>query len=202
MTTPLVMPSWFQKEDWERNTRYLRQIDRRNHLLGRLLLIHALEELGYSIDLIRIIGYSTERRPSLDIPWDFNISHCDDLVAVALGERSRIGLDVEDIHTIDIEDFRSCFTPHEWEDILASKNRYQRFFYYWTRKEAVLKAIGSGLLIHPSSFEALHDTVIMDMKTWYLHAIDLGRNHACFMATNDPEPEIIIREIDDPFKQI
>jgi 4'-phosphopantetheinyl transferase len=76
-------------------------------------------------------------------------------VAVAAGER--IGIDAEIVRSdVEVENLsRRFFTPAEADEILALPNesRLAAFFRCWTRKEAILKALGSGLSASLDRFE-------------------------------------------------
>ncbi len=104
-------------------------------------------------------------KPYLDvmpgqITCDFNISHSDRYVAVALGQpatangQSRpgsIGLDIETHqHRLDIDALASCsLTDHEHQTFQSLSQHTARQTYFlrnWTLKEAVLKSIGTGLV--------------------------------------------------------
>jgi 4'-phosphopantetheinyl transferase len=71
-----------------------------------------------------------------------SITHSGDVVAVALTEGEPVGVDVEAIGTRDYEPLlaRVC-TPAERPHVRTARD----FYTVWTRKEAVLKATGSGL---------------------------------------------------------
>jgi 4'-phosphopantetheinyl transferase len=82
----------------------------------------------------------------------FNMSHAPNIVAIAINQADEIG--------IDIEERISGFSPDEVaaqyfnaEDIAslrkADEDKSLKLFYtYWTRKEAFLKAIGTGFTNH------------------------------------------------------
>jgi len=205
VTKHIADEQWYKKVNWlllneyHKINDFHRIQDKMNSFIGKLLLRKGLQDIGFSPDLVMGLKYSEQKRPYLEIPWDFNITHCDNLIAMVIAEKTRIGLDIEKIDKIDIADFRSCFTKPEWDDILSAEDKYLRFFYYWTRKEAVLKGIGSGLLINPSLFNAIENQVTWEQKTWFLHEIHTELNHVCHLATEDPKPEIIIQKISDPF---
>ena len=71
-----------------------------------------------------------------------SISHSGDVVAVALTAGLPVGVDVEAISARDYEALvpRVC-TAAERQFVRTAED----FFAYWTKKEAVLKAIGTGL---------------------------------------------------------
>jgi 4'-phosphopantetheinyl transferase len=84
----------------------------------------------------------------------FNLAHSNGLVALAFTEGSEVGVDVERIQPLPGLDAlaRGCFTAserHAWLD-LDSADRTDLFFMVWTRKEALLKAFGTGLMIEPN----------------------------------------------------
>jgi 4'-phosphopantetheinyl transferase len=71
-----------------------------------------------------------------------NVSHSGDLVAVAVSRAGPVGVDVEQIVDVDVAGLSSVvLAPDETADERSG------FFTYWTRKEAVVKATGDGLLV-------------------------------------------------------
>lgn len=90
--------------------------------------------------------------------WHFNLSHSDDWALIALHPHHPIGVDLECGHPIS--DWATLaqqnYTPSENEALraLPADEQALGFLRCWTRKEACLKALGSGLLIEPHGFEA------------------------------------------------
>jgi 4'-phosphopantetheinyl transferase len=78
----------------------------------------------------------------------FNIAHTRNEFAIAVCNNFHVGIDIESIHQ-DIDIFsvaKSFFSSKEHDFIFKSDNAEKdRFFLLWTRKEALLKAIGTGL---------------------------------------------------------
>jgi 4'-phosphopantetheinyl transferase len=91
----------------------------------------------------------------------FNLSHSGDycVCAVALGRE--VGIDVEavrpDVECLQLAD--RFFTKREWEDLRTTpeQRRYERFFRYWTCKEACLKAQGIGISSGLAGFEVIFE---------------------------------------------
>jgi 4'-phosphopantetheinyl transferase len=85
--------------------------------------------------------------PMQDI--SFNLSHTGGLAFVAVACGEQIGIDAEIVRSgIDVENLsRRFFCSAEADEILALPHgsRFAAFFTCWTRKEAILKALGSGL---------------------------------------------------------
>jgi 4'-phosphopantetheinyl transferase len=85
-----------------------------------------------------------------DARWlRFNLSHTEGLCVVAVTRELDIGVDVEEMHgkTPSIEIAERFFAPIEVENLraLSPRHRPDRFFSYWTLKEAYIKARGAGL---------------------------------------------------------
>lgn len=86
----------------------------------------------------------------------FNLSHTADLVVFGVTLDSDIGVDVESMaRGAPSADFaRRFFAKREYQDwmALAPDHRHERFFEYWTLKEAYLKARGQGFHLPTTQF--------------------------------------------------
>jgi 4'-phosphopantetheinyl transferase len=86
----------------------------------------------------------------------FNLSHTDGMVTVAVANNVDVGVDVEDTsrqgETVALAD--RYFAPSEVVALraLAVERQRERFFEYWTLKEAYIKARGMGLSIPLEQF--------------------------------------------------
>ncbi|MEN9452828.1 MAG: hypothetical protein RLZZ369_1887 [Pseudomonadota bacterium] len=86
---------------------------------------------------------------------------------IGLHHRQIIGVDIELHHTIhEIEALaRQNYTAAEWAAVQTSLDPLDAFLTCWTRKEACLKALGSGFSIEPGRFETgvgkLNQTVLI-----------------------------------------
>lgn len=72
--------------------------------------------------------------------FHFNISHCEDLIAVAVSERP-VGVDIEILRDVNLEIAGRFFSEKE----IRFSKMDRDFLYVWTRKEALLKKTGEGL---------------------------------------------------------
>jgi 4'-phosphopantetheinyl transferase len=93
-------------------------------------------------------------------PLEFNVSHADGVAVYAFSRSVPVGVDVERI----VDDF-------EWESLarflapgeraaIASLSRVRQleaFYCCWTRKEAIVKALGTGLTLSLQEFEVTVD---------------------------------------------
>jgi 4'-phosphopantetheinyl transferase len=89
-------------------------------------------------------------------PLCFSLSHTDGLVACVVSPCEAVGIDVEatDRRTAPLEIAETFFSPEELADLLAlpPPRRQDRFFDYWTLKEAYIKARGMGLHLPLNKF--------------------------------------------------
>lgn len=80
---------------------------------------------------------------------EFNLSHSGSIALVAIASEGSVGVDVEIVRpNIDyLELSRRFFAPAEADEIeaLPPDQRVAAFFACWTRKEAFVKALGTGL---------------------------------------------------------
>lgn len=95
--------------------------------------------------------------PSLPHPISFNLSHSGDFIVFAATAGARIGVDIERVQ--DELAFGPMaaryFSPREQEELfsLPESDRLPAFYRCWTRKEAYLKATGSGFSQPANSFD-------------------------------------------------
>lgn len=82
---------------------------------------------------------------------EFNLAHSGDWVLFAFTRSARIGVDLESPHPVpELEAIaRAYFSPTERAALLAlpEAEQLEAFFRAWTRKEAYLKARGSGMAL-------------------------------------------------------
>ncbi|HQT21506.1 MAG: hypothetical protein B7X86_01110 [Sphingobacteriales bacterium 17-39-43] len=163
--------------------KYSRWQDAHASLYGKLLLSHGLKELGldFSLDNLKYTNY---KRPYIEGNVDFNISHSGDHVVCAFSTKSKIGIDLEKIKAISISDFKNQFHEQEWDHIMTSENKYLWFYYYWTAKEAVIKADGRGLSIPFIELRVKDQHAFLDENLWHLKTIDLFENYLLQVASN------------------
>jgi len=72
----------------------------------------------------------------------WSITHKSDYVG-AVVSRAQIGIDIEKIRSCSPALFKKTASETEWA--LGNEDMQQMFFRYWTAKEAVLKASGTGI---------------------------------------------------------
>ncbi|MFG2890706.1 4'-phosphopantetheinyl transferase family protein [Streptomyces sp. NPDC048248] len=150
--------------DRARRRQILREADRKRFLaawvLARLVLGERLGRDPAALSFDRTCAHCGDPRHGKPIVEnagpgpDFSLSHAGGLAVVAVSDLA-VGLDVEDA-TAGEQPLASALTERERATCLD----YADFARLWTRKEAVLKAAGKGLAIHPRRVEVLGSTLL------------------------------------------
>jgi 4'-phosphopantetheinyl transferase len=156
--------------------RFLR--DRNDFLVARgllrKLLGRYLDQSPADVELC----YGQHGKPSLSIANScggvcFNLSHSSGLVVYAIARGRNLGIDVEFMRSgLAHENIaKQYFSLRELRDLnsLPSEKRDEGFYDCWTRKEAYLKARGTGLQIALDSFAV---TVSPDRPAQFLEGVE------------------------------
>lgn len=101
-------------------------------------------------------AYSAQDKPSLvQSRLCFNLSHSEALAALAVSREREVGVDIEAVRPIEEDIAEQYFSPREVAALRALPNVEQLAAFYrcWTRKEAIVKAIGEGLSHALNSFD-------------------------------------------------
>ena len=129
----------------------------------------------------------------------FNISHSGSIVVVIISTdvNTEIGIDIEEMNAISVDDFKPQMTPYEHQAIIHSEDEQKAFFSYWTQKEAVIKAHGKGLSIPLKSFEIKNNQTYIDGIPFFLSEMNIKDGYVCHVATQEKidTQQLIIKEI-------
>ena len=75
----------------------------------------------------------------------FSLSHSGNLAVCAISDKP-VGIDAERNKEISLNMAKRCFTQAEQQYVLSEKEKAQRrFFEIWTKKEAYVKLLGTGI---------------------------------------------------------
>ena len=124
--------------------RYLDTKSALSFLTGRLLLKKALVDNGLPELLIDDITYTAQGKPILTMFY-FSISHSDWYVSLSFSTTFSVGIDIERRADVDLKLFKYLFTAQEWKTIIEASDPLEKFYWFWVRKEALLKAVGASL---------------------------------------------------------
>jgi 4'-phosphopantetheinyl transferase len=132
--------------------------DRERFLVGRGRLREILAGyLGADPRELRF-DYGKQGKPQLAMAKEaphFNLSHSGAHAVLAVSSGAEVGVDIECVRPIERELARRYFSAAEVAalDALSDGQWLDGFFRCWTRKEAVLKAVGTGLLSNLAAFD-------------------------------------------------
>ncbi len=108
-----------------------------------------------------VFHYLEKEKPSLESRsrsrLEFNVSHSGDVALLAFAQGRALGVDVERLrdnfdHAAIARRFFSEREQHQLE-ALPPAERFHGFFRCWTRKEAYIKALGTGLSLPLNQFD-------------------------------------------------
>ncbi|MFS4431735.1 4'-phosphopantetheinyl transferase family protein [Chryseobacterium sp. S90] len=171
--------------------KYRRWQDAQLSLMGKVLLRHGLRTY-YNIPDVEI-GILPNKKPYLKgYDLHFNISHSKDLVACAIAEYP-LGIDIEyNDPKISYHDFTFQMTSNEIQEIQDAEDKMNGFFTYWTRKEAVIKAHGAGMMLPLDAFEVINDECIIEDEKFFIKEIFIHEDYYSYIASSDPKIRNII----------
>jgi 4'-phosphopantetheinyl transferase len=154
--------SLLSEEERRRQMRFHFERDRHRYLITRAMVRTVLSKYAdvkprdwrFAVNDYGKPSSAPEHTEARDI--EFNLSHTDGLVVLAVTRGRVLGVDVENVRAreVDLEIADRFFAPAEVAALraLPSQQQQQRFFGYWTLKESYIKARGMGLSIPLRSF--------------------------------------------------
>jgi 4'-phosphopantetheinyl transferase len=183
-----VLASTVGDEERSRADRFVFGADRVRFLIAHAALRRCLaDELGCAAGDLRF-----ERgpfgKPRLAFPeagsLSFSLSHSRSLALIAWRKEAELGIDVEDIDpAVDPVSLAvRVFSVPEQRTLAALSEEARRaaFFDLWTRKEALLKALGTGLTRDPSTVhlgldaESSAESYLISGRRVFVKRLDVG----------------------------
>jgi len=193
-----------------RAARFVRDVDRARFIVAhaglRRCLGRALDCVPQAVHFRQGPGGKPELSPEISgrQPLSFNLAHSPTLALVAWGG-APLGVDVEDVAR-DIDDrfvADMMLSARERSQLAALPEGLPRraaFYSAWTRKEALLKALGTGLSRDAAGIELIPSVQRegvwswADPQTsvsWVVLELNLGPAHRGALATMAPPRELV-----------
>ncbi len=175
----------------DRANRFHKEIDRHRFIIYRAILKLVLAAYT-SLDVKNIsFNYHLNKKPYLaSHPFlHFNISHSEDFAVIAVSSK-KIGIDIEylaDDFKVD-EVLLDIFNESEIAIIQNSIHKKHAFYTLWTRKEALVKAVGKGIdddFKYIPCLDGEHtvtSNLLENTKNWQLFSFDLETNYVATVA--------------------
>jgi len=147
-------------DERERAGQFRSERHRRRFVVGRGALRRILGRYLALPPQAVALEYGPEGKPfcaNQPAQWtlSFNLSHSANAAALAIARGFDIGIDVERVRPIEDNVPLEAFSEHERVAFAAlpEAQRQAVFFENWSRKEACLKALGTGFTLPPTHFE-------------------------------------------------
>ena len=195
--------------EWERVRRYVSQGVGRRFIVRRGLLRQILGQyLDYPPEHIRFV-YNAHGKPSLapdhSSDLQFSLSDSGDMAGLAVGLGEPVGIDIERLRTVRLDEGLASRGSIEGEEVCAinrsaTKNSFE-FFQEWTRREALAKAEGAGLQMLPGQSDAncREDNApsgpganaALDEWGFHIHALTLPAGYVGALAARPKSPKIV-----------
>ena len=147
-------------QERDRHDRFVQEKDRRQYLLGKVLVRTILSRYLARAPHEWLFTTSRFGKPVLaNGPAEpnllFNLSHTEGLVACVVARDWEVGIDVENVgRSVNLDVARRFFAPAEvaFLEQVPEDQRQTTFFLFWTLKEAYVKARGLGLSLPLDQF--------------------------------------------------
>ena len=144
------------------------------------LLQQLLASTPYTLHSTPSFLYNEHGAPYLEDGPYFSISHCKQGIAVVVSDRP-IGIDIEGLRRVDEALVRKTMNLEEQSQITMSQNPEVEFIRLWTRKEAYVKMLGTGII------SDMH-TILQDATAVEWQEIaDLDRGYICTICTKNEQ---------------
>lgn len=181
-------------QEQQRILQYKRIEDRQRALLGMLTVNHMFQQYKPDLDMMKWYRRDQRGRPYIEASsgWqgDFTISHAGKWIVCAMTDKGRVGVDVEEIQPLDFATVFACLSREEFTLLLqqTGANRWVFFYEKWTQKEAIGKAIGTGL-VTPASLLTIEEA----KNRWRIYHYRIDEAHiACLCASEGNLPERVM----------
>lgn len=183
-----AMTALLSPDETERARKFYFERDRRRFAICRGILRTLLGRYLGAAPAGIAFRYGPNGKPALSlahaagprgVALSFNVAHSDDLALFAIAGGGEIGIDVERIR--ELPDWEAVaevsFSPQELARLRACEPAHRRdeFFRAWTRQEAVLKALGTGLGIATATAGAC-------TRGFHVHSLELDPRYAAALA--------------------
>ena len=154
--------AWLARSERVRLRRFQVERPRRQFALCRAALRANLCEILACTNDQLSFGFREHGKPFAIVdgtpsPYSFNVSHSGAHGLIGFAPRRRLGVDAEERVARRYLDqiVESVYGPNEQGALakVRGRRKIQLFYRFWTMKEALIKALGTGFSLNPSRFE-------------------------------------------------
>ena len=164
---------------------YKNKKEQQLRICGKLMLLQILNELDATKDFgLDDIKYDKYNKPFFNKNFHFSIAHSEDFVVCAASKQNCLGIDVEKIKQIDVQLLKDMFSPEEWITLDQKDFDLNYFYFLWTRKEAVLKANGKGIVEQMEKIEVFKDIILYESQQYNIYDLPIHNEYKIALASN------------------
>ena len=175
--------------------RYRKTEDLQRVLLGKLLLRHGLQELCPALADLNLVKYSKTGKAFLQGAPQFNLSYAGEYLLCAFHTEGQIGIDIEQIRPIDLDDYPFLFQGEVFRAIRQAADPAGAFFENWTIREAILKAEGCGATEEAKHIVVKNGEATFKGEQWYYQPVPVASGYLAYFATDFLAKDILIEEL-------
>lgn len=189
-------------DEQQRAEKFVQVLHRERFIMARgilrCLLAHYLQQVPQQL----IFEYGEHGKPILAFPHtslNFNLSHSEHYALYAVSVSNLVGVDIEALcERVDLDGIaKRYFAAKEYAELqrLTAAEKLVGFFNAWTRKEAIVKVLGSGLYtelnkvivsISPNLPSQIFHIEGVDAADWQLYSLNVTAGFVAALAVSNP----------------
>lgn len=163
-------------------------------IIGYTLLHRALAE-NFGIGLEHIYFLDSGKPIFKNEEIYFNISHSNDLVGVVISNKGVVGLDIEQFRKFEqVESSFSFFSKVEQAVILEASDPNQKLIEFWSKKEALVKAVGGKMFDMAAYTDVRFSTASWLNKKYFFNPILYDFDGFIWVASSFPTNNIVVKQ--------
>jgi 4'-phosphopantetheinyl transferase len=197
-------------DEIERASRFLLPLLHDRYCAGRCALRVILSTYLHAAPQAIKFSYNENGKPLVDDKFNFNLSHAGGQMLVGVTQGRMLGVDIEtrDRRTESESIARRFLSSHEVEQLLQFPidERGAAFLRCWVRKEAYVKALGTGIGGGLQNFSvSLADCAVTsllwpgDAAGWTFYDVEMGPEFIASVALTSNPCELRVFDYQSPF---
>lgn len=184
--------SILSEDEKVRASRFKFDIHRDRFIVSRGILRHLLSHYLQIKPENIIFSYGKHGKPFLkNVDLHFNVSHSEDMAVFAFAN-SEVGVDIEKIKTFKEDVAKRFFNHNEYQQLmqLPKEEQLEGFYQIWSKKEAFIKLIGTGVFVSLQSFSvdarSQLQKIVWNEKEYFIQDLFIDEQYKAALATLHP----------------
>ncbi|NEQ54857.1 MAG: 4'-phosphopantetheinyl transferase superfamily protein [Leptolyngbya sp. SIO3F4] len=168
--------------------------DKIRMLAARILLKSMLENFWSTPLDVKALKKDENGKPSLKGLKGLGISHSSEMVAVVIAENNLVGIDLQKVGEMTMNDFDFELNSIEKKNFSALNIEAKKKFLYdtWTMKESVVKADGIGLMgIKHVKLDRINKVAYYNNKQWYFRKTPYFLNYSVALCSDNTSYDVM-----------